>query len=1034
MASVNDYLIQLQKLTKTNLDILSAINDSLTADKTHVNIKVGEKSFSLPSLIYLENKINYLNDNFNNLINAPKTGEAYFNMDGNSRAIEVREYTCTPNSLKLNEPQTFDTYNNSVFKDFLTPVPYVKFFLNEIPNDIVSVNVKKVIPHNQTLINYFYDSLAYEENNETKHKKSSSLNWSDLNKVLAIYENGVDYTEYDKTYKLPIRKNIGSGTYVIESIVSDVVDENLDNYITLKLRTDLTDSIYRNNLTYKLFDDSISKNLKIGDELVTFDDSAKMVITEIRSATNTIVIKVLNGEYLNLMASPTEQGEYINDLSKIKFYSPIDFDADKYINIPLEEDQYVFIAIAPLNDRMNIQAGWGAGVIVDTYSLLNDNNQSFKEYYDINVKNLGDVLNELTSIMGRSSITKMDMFTFDALVKAKPIISSNNIKVVQINNHLNDSETAKNIRSLYTQKKQLNTELTDVQNSILEINDKLANISFDDTTNMRSVYTSQLTEYNKRRNDIVASITKITDAIAVTANNSDIPIESAKYHIRGYFDYTTFANNAKIDPSHVKGIRVQYRYKNPSSINAKAYSIDDGKFLYSDWNIMEGFDNSLSPTNNNGNFDFIPGGNTDNQNVPSFNQIDIPISQGEVVDIKLKVLYDYGYPMAEMYSDWSDILSVTFPDEFLKNVEILDIITENNNDIETNRFNNIIEEQGIPGHINDKVTDQDITYFHKPESIASGFYTSERRIIPLKDKLSELDSILTTLKDEVYGTQSESIDVTISNGDVNNQIFPFQDNNIIVESYSSIANNTEDNQSIKSGVYTYDSATGIVSTILNIVIYNNSNHTVKLFPMFVGGLDIPINDLTSSKYSITDYCGGQNTETGIFIKHNYAGVGDNPFKLQTAGQYLTFRMNNPFSGERYYGSMGGGASIQMPYDSVGMGNGIGDEGSFLYPIVRSKYGLCISNKGDQYLAITPGNSINIPIYFEYKFADDGKLSTSSKTMSFDLRTSLYSDPINYTFSVTAKKINTVIDNLLTTNMKLNKNSFIKYNPTVSKWT
>ena len=80
----------------------------------------------------------------------------------------------------------------------------------------------------------------------------------------------------------------------------------------------------------------------------------------------------------------------------------------------------------------------------------------------------------------------------------------------------------------------------------------------------------------------------------------------------------------------------------------------------------------------------------DNINEPSFNQIDIPISQGETVDIRLKLVYDYGYPFVQTSSLWSPIVNIEFPSEFLKDIKILDIISENNNDIETNRFNNII--------------------------------------------------------------------------------------------------------------------------------------------------------------------------------------------------------------------------------------------------------------------------------------------------------------------------------------------------------
>ena len=70
---------------------------------------------------------------------------------------------------------------------------------------------------------------------------------------------------------------------------------------------------------------------------MTFDDSAKVQITEIQQNTNTITVKVLNGEYLNLAAEPINTTPIsITDLAKLKFYSPIDFNDDKYIKIPLE--------------------------------------------------------------------------------------------------------------------------------------------------------------------------------------------------------------------------------------------------------------------------------------------------------------------------------------------------------------------------------------------------------------------------------------------------------------------------------------------------------------------------------------------------------------------------------------------------------------------------------------------------------------------------------------------------------------------------
>ena len=149
-----------------------------------------------------------------------------------------------------------------------------------------------------------------------------------------------------------------------------------------------------------------------------------------RSNTNQIVVEVLNGDYLNLVADTGDISK-VSDLSKLKFFSPIDFDNDKYIKIPLEEDQYVAVFVAPLNSRMNIQSPWGSGVLFNTHKLLKDDKE-FGVYYKENVKNIGDILYELTSIIN-NSITKYSRDEFTEFANFKPIIDPKSLSVVQIN-------------------------------------------------------------------------------------------------------------------------------------------------------------------------------------------------------------------------------------------------------------------------------------------------------------------------------------------------------------------------------------------------------------------------------------------------------------------------------------------------------------------------------------------------------------------------------------------------------------------------
>ena len=991
MATVTDYLIKLQDLTQQNLDILKAINESFLTNKAHLSTTISGVTYSMPSFLALENKINLLREDFDNLVNAPKTGEAYFTFDGNSRAIEVRGYTHTPSSLILPTRDEFGVKTNNIFKDFLNPTLYLHFDLSSIPNDITTVNVKKVIPIAQALKERF--ALETGENATVQYM------WGDLYKILSLYSKDVDYIEYDTTMNLPIRKNIGSGTYVIEKVVDDVIDENLDEYVTIKFRTDVEDAT--KNLSYKTFDETIDRYLNIGDQLVTYDDSAKMEITEIQNNTNTVTVKILFGDYLNLVESNVEDTKLddIEDLCKLKFFSPVDFDNDKYVQVPLEEDQYVFIAIAPLNNRMNVQSPWGSGLLVNTYKLTNSDGVDFKTYYNNNINNIGDVLNDITSMMSES-LTKYNKDEFDDMVNYKPTINTNNLSVIQINSHLNDSDTIKNIRALYSQKKQIKLQLNEVQTQITDINSKLNQISFEDTSNLRSVYTTQLSEYNQTKNDLNTSLNKILDQIAINANNSDIPIENAKYHIRGFFDCTNDIDGNEYKYP-IRGIQVQYRYKNVHNTTGKAMTINE-KYIFSDWNVMSGFNNVKVASNDGSGYKFNFKPLNDDKNEPSFNQIDIPISQGETVDLRLKIIYDYGFPFVEVASGWSDIVNISFPSEYLKDVQILDILKENNDDIETYRFENIISEKGITKHIDDEIIDQDITYFHNPSHIASGFYTNERRIIPLKDKLEELSNQIILLRDEINESSSSSLDVYAVVGDSRQLILPFQSNYVYPKSYKNVVENYP-----VSGYKKNDK--GYVETYLNIILSNTSSHVVKLYPIFPGPNDETINSLKNIKYDKGGYCGvktdGVTVEEKQGVYMGYPTGAQTTPTLQLANQYITFRINNPYDGTKYYkDGANGNTENQQSISGLPTLNG---EGAVVYPKLNEKTSLCLDNSNKMvYKVINPGESIIVPIYMEYCLKDTASIN---KTLSFDLRTSLYKDLNNYTFTVVFKQESTLED-------------------------
>ena len=1046
MANVVDYLNSIQKLTNTNLQILKALNDSFYTKQNHLFAEVNDTTYVIPSFISLENKINALQENFENLVKSPETSEAYFNFDGNTRAIEVRKYSHVPDSVKLNTINNFSVDSNDIFKDFLTPVPYVNFDLPTLPNDIVEVNVKKIIAKSNALKEIFKSKLArietYTENDKELtrivYDKSNNVTYGDIHKLLLNSKEDIDYIEYDTLYKLPLRKNIGYGTYIIESVISDIIDEDLNNIITLKLKTDNKSTSYMNTLTYKMFDETIEKPLSIGDELINFDGTGKVKIVEIQNSTSTIVVKVVNGEYLNFLGTEsydTNNETDIHDFSKLRFHTNIDFVSEKYVKVPLEEDQYVFIAISPVNSRMNTQAAWGTGLMINTHALLDDNNKySFKTYYDNNVKNIGDILFEMTSMI-TSPVTELSEDTFKSITNLKPVLNKDLLQVLQINKHLNNSDTVKNIRSAYNQKKSAEQELQEIQRKIDDINSTLTSISFDDTTGIRAIHVSQLKKLNQNKNELTTKITKAIDSISLNVNNAEIPIENAKYRIRGFYSASTLANINDIDLSnHVVGIRVQYRYKNINSITGNAVSMpgeNSNNYIYSDWNVMQSFDRQKIAECVDGNYRYNYEEFNEIYNEPSYNQIDIPISQGETVDIRLKVLYDFGQPYISVTSDWSEIVNIAFPDEFLVDIPILTIIEENNNDIETNRFTNILKSEGIELHVHDVLTDQDITYFHRPDSIASGFYTEERRVIPLKDKLVSLTNDIAELKHDIQNAEGK-LNVSLNVGDVDVNLLPEIENNITLEAYNNFSStdiiepystseigqfdiDINTNNLVNDGAYTFDNYTKTVYTIINITLSNTSDAAIKIYPIFPGSRDVSINNSTQL-YSIKENYIVNNG--GVYFK--YKDSSSNSVALQGCNQFLTFRTRDAWDNTYYYteNAINSTNNIQNSAALPIMNN---ENGMCIYPYLSNRYGLCINSDGRKSsLILNPGEEIIVPMLCEYKVQNSN--TTIKKTITFDIRTSLYTDPTNYLFTVTAKNTSTLQDKLTISNRKRLKNN------------
>lgn len=1044
MSNINtnivDYFNKIEELTNTNLSILKTINESFTTTKKNVSVTIGDTTYTIPSCLSIENKVNSLQDTIEGVLNIPHTGEACYNVDGNTRTIELRQYSYTPNTININNNvSTFEESKNNLFRELLTPTPVVKFDVN-LPNDIFEVKVRKIISKSSSCDDKF-NSLLAQSNEST----SCLVDYSNINSIVSSL-NANDYEVYDKIYKLDARtSNVGEGKYEIEDILNTYIDE--DGYEVYELKVSSN-----SKLTYKKFDGTIEKPLLAGDFLRNSDGTAKVLVTLVDSLNSVIKIKLITGDALNLIPSNKANNNH-NEYSYLYYFNgdSIYSKSGTYntdLKVSLEEDKYVFICVSLINSRLNVQSEWGNGILINTSNLALSDGTNFIDYYNERVKNIGDALLEMSSSL-TSPISSINTDVYNVLVNAKPIISDELLKVVEINKHLKGD----NFDYLVSSLNSLNIRYESAMQTIKSLEGKTLTITDPEYTTLQNAYDTRdacQNEYN--------TYFESTDVNTVLSY-------TPKYRIRGFitpnlgtsignllFDndnFTITSNNVEIN---IIGMQIQYAYNNyNSSVTNNVMVFTDGsnndkQFVYPIWNDVpvQYRNKKLSFENNSISYNYD---NITTDNSIKFNQVDIPISENETIKIRVKFIYDLGQPFNVISTQWSDSIDIKFDNSILTQTNVSNIVDLANDNMINIKADNIITTSGIKDHI--KYSQTQTGFVHHSNTIDSGFRTSEQNIISLEQKLRELTDAITDIRSDM-SDDLNNIEVSVSLGSDDTILSHSTDNFINLESYNSIytapltslsateaasvskssvsnlANNNfttiKNNVNVNNNDYIIDSS-DIVSTMLNINIRNKGNNNIKLYSLFPGKRDIKLNESTARFVDVNNYCYTENN-TYYGVKYKYTKNEDaesnnvDNIKLQTQNQFITFRINDPWDGTKYYTTDAAVDSDNVQNFEIKNISITDNKGLVVYPYLNNEHGLCLPTDDlKTFITIKPGDEINIPMYCSYKIsASDPNTSASiKKTISFDLRTSLYTDPINYTFTVVASNNNTIQSKLAAVN-------------------
>jgi hypothetical protein len=140
--SLKEYYLNLQSLYNKAINMLMALNASLSTSSSEIELNIGDTDdansiIKVPSFVYLENKLEELNSNMDELFNIPEDGEAWFTKSENMYKLNLIRSNTAPVSPIIDTVNVnASIVDNNFLKDMVTPKTYLKLNLSNLPDNV----------------------------------------------------------------------------------------------------------------------------------------------------------------------------------------------------------------------------------------------------------------------------------------------------------------------------------------------------------------------------------------------------------------------------------------------------------------------------------------------------------------------------------------------------------------------------------------------------------------------------------------------------------------------------------------------------------------------------------------------------------------------------------------------------------------------------------------------------------------------------------------------------------------------------------
>ena len=671
---------------------MQAMNNSMTTSQDSVVISVqgsdpitgnpSTNTFSIPSYHFTLSQLSRISNTVDTFVNG---GGVVLLNDGTYRQVKTIPVAKSPNRITgISSPNVFRTRPNWFFESLMFPQIFVRFDLKgKIDDRSTNVIVNRVIFDN-------FDDV------ETQWFKDNVIGktflYADL--INLLNNNGKNYFEDIETIDLPLLTRLYTGSFII----SDKQTINSEQWF------------YLNTINYGLVSDTSTVNniqLKVGDQLRYNDSLFK--VNKIELTEKRIQLIPLIG-----LGSPT-----INQSFEI-YSTPF---TNKFVDIAVGFNECESIFIKGVNDDFSIIAdAWSDSISFYSNDLtLVDSNTSLDAYYFNFVSDFG--------MQMEGQAKEKFIPAFFGLTPNPPSIQASQFNVSQINTQANSALDTNAIKNTQTQIESTKTIINSLKTTIAQQKANLVELTDPaqraDLQSKIDNNTSQLSKQTVQYESLVKSLSTL-------AYENNAVIANPKYRVRGFFQIPAGAvvtTSSAETPQEIIQFEIAYRYLRLDNTGnpLNTYTFADPSSgqnvtgTFTDWVIVQSPIKSKIFDPSTGKYvwaeENIADGNTIN-----INQVDVPITKGEKVQLKIRSISEAGWPTNPLKSDWSNTVIIDFPANLSGSDQVTNILLDAQSEQNAITLDETLNAAGIFTHIQDGVPNPNSangTYFkHQAQFLA----------------------------------------------------------------------------------------------------------------------------------------------------------------------------------------------------------------------------------------------------------------------------------------------------------------------------